>query len=120
MEEYSIKNEKKSVVSDIIEQERKKIKGAGSIVLGNRRGIYRGDFWSPVETGVNEIFQFREDQKKGTRDRKEAFHWKSTPEAHDSLGLEMTDLRLTIAAYERKRNFATDVAEESLARRTCS
>lgn len=73
-----------------------------------------------METGVNEIFQFREDQKKGTRDRKEAFHWKSTPEAHDSLGLEMTDLRLTIAAYERERNFATDVAEESLARRTCS
>lgn len=59
-----------------------KIKGAGSIVQGNRSEIYR-DFWSPTETRVNVIFQFK-DQEKVIQSRKEAFHWKSTCEAHDS------------------------------------
>lgn len=73
-----------------------------------------------METGVSEIFQFKEDQKKVIWGRKESSHRKSTPEAHESMGLERMDLRLTIAVYEGKRNFAAGVAEGSLASRTCS
>lgn len=72
-----------------------------------------------METGVNEIFQFK-DQTKVISGRKESSQGKSTPEAHESMELQRMDLRLTTAAYEGKRNFAAGVAEGSLASRTCS
>lgn len=65
-------------------------------------------------------FFFEFDQKKVIKGRKESSHGKSTPEAHEGMGLERMDLRLTTAAYEGKRNFAAGVAEGSLASRTCS
>lgn len=80
-------------------------------------GVSRGSFWSPLETGVNEIFHFK-DHEKVIRDRKESSHRRSTPEAHENMGLERMDL--TIAAYEGKRKFAACIAEGSLASRTCS
>jgi len=74
-----------------------------------------------VETGVNEIFQFKKDQKNVIRSRKESSHGKSTPEAHKCMGQESVDLRLTIAiaAHEGKRSTAAGAAEGSLASRTC-
>lgn len=64
------------------------------------------------------FFQFKDEQKKVIQGRKEAFHWKSTHEAHDNMALEMLDLRLTKAAYEGKRSSAAGVAEGSLSSRT--